>query len=228
MQDAHLGERQLQRLGGDLCERGLEPLPQHRGADIDRDRAVGLDRGARILLAGAAALHEGCCGDPLIAAVDEPALQRLLCLPVDLGERTLEGRMVVAGVEISLAFVGHELAGCERKLRLGNQVLAAEVHRIEAEVARDDVEQPLAEEIGLEPPGRTQGADRGLAGDQRLDAEGHVPDAIGTRQELRSLGRHHAAIGADIGAHVGIDVAAQAEDRAVARAGDLKIAVDLA
>ena len=56
----------------------------------------------------------------------------------------------------------------------------------------------------------------------------HVADAVGPGQELRGLGRHHSAVGADIGAHVAVDVAAQAEDGAVARARDLELAVDLA
>src|SRR5581483_9649043 len=43
-----------------------------------------------------------------------------------------------------------------------------------------------------------------------------------------SLRRHHAAIGADIGAHVAKNLAAQAEDRAVASARDLQLAIDLA
>ena len=212
MQDPDALERQLERVGGDLRQRGLEPLPQHRGADIDGDRAVVLDRGPRVLLARAAALHERHGGEPVIASVDQAALQRLLLRPADLGERALEGRVIVAGVEIGLALVGHELAGGERQLGLADQVLAAELHRVEAEVARDHVEQPLAKEVRLEPPGRAHRADRRLAGHQRFDGDGDVADAVGARQELRRLRRHHAAVGADIGAHVAVDVAAQAED----------------
>ena len=45
---------------------------------------------------------------------------------------------------------------------------------------------------------------------------------------MPGLGRYDTAIGADIGAHVAVDVAAQAEDGAIARARDLEVAVDLA
>jgi hypothetical protein len=106
--------------------------------------------------------------------------------------------------------------------------LAAELHRIDTKVARHHVEQPFAKEVRLEPPGRPHGADRRLAGHQRLDRDGDVANAVRAGQELRRLRRHHPAVGADIGAHVAVDVAAQAEDDPVARAGDLDVAVDLA
>ena len=83
--------------------------------------------------------------------------------------------MIVAGVEVGLALVGHELAGRERQLGLADQVLAAEVHGIEAEITGDHVDEALAEEVRLEPAGRTDGADRRLARHQRFDGDG---DAI--------------------------------------------------
>ena len=228
VQNAHALERQLERVGGDLRQGGLEPLPQHRRAHAHGHRAVALDRDARVLLARAAALHERNGSEAMVAAVDQPTLQRLLLRPADLAQHALEGRVIVAGVEVGLALVGHELAGRERQLGLGDQVLAAEVHGIEAEITRHHVDEALAEEVGLEPAGRADGADRRLAGHQRFDGDGDVADSIGAGQELRGLRRHHAAVGADIGAHVAVDVAAQAEDVAVARAGDLDVAIDLA
>ena len=74
---------------------------------------------AHVLLAGAAALDERHGGEAVIAAVDQPALQRLLLVPADLAQRALEGGVIVAGVEVGLALVGHELAGRERQLGLG-------------------------------------------------------------------------------------------------------------
>ena len=65
-------------------------------------------------------------------------------------------------------------------------------------------------------PGARKRADRRLAGDEGLHGQRDVADAIRPRQELRGLGRHHAAVGADIGAHVGADMPAHGEDRAVA------------
>ena len=156
MQNAHALERQLERIRGDLGQRGLEPLPQHRRSDIDGHRAVVLDHDAHVLLARAAAFDERHGGEAVVASVDQPALQRLLLGPADLAQRPLERGVVVAGVEVGLTLVGHELAGRERQFGLADQIPAAEFHRIEAEIARHDVEQALAKEIRLEPPGRPQ------------------------------------------------------------------------
>ena len=164
----------------------------------------------------------------MVTAVDQPALQRLLLVPAEFAQRAREGRVVVAGVELGLALIGHELAGRERQFRFGDQVLAAELHRVECEVTRHHVEQPLAEEVRLEAAGRPHGADRGLVGHQDIDREGDVADAVWARQELRRLGGNDAAVGADVGAHVAVDVAPHPEDRTVARAGDLDVAIDLA
>ena len=90
----------------------------------------------RVLLARAAALHERNGSKAMVAAVDQPTLERLLLRPADLAQHALEGRVIVAGVEVGLALVGHELAGRERQLGLADQVLAAEVHGIEAEITR--------------------------------------------------------------------------------------------
>jgi hypothetical protein len=129
--------------------------------------------------------------------------------------------VIVPGVEVGLALVRHELSGREWQLGLADQVPAAEVHRIEAEIARHDVEEPLAKEVRFEPPGRSNRTHRRLARHQRFDGDGHIADAVRPREELPGLGRYDTAIGADIGAHVAVDVAAQAEDGAIARACNL-------
>ena len=167
-------------------------------------------------------------GEAVVASVDQTALQRFLLGPADLVQHPLEGGVVVAGVEVGLTLVRHELPGRERQFGLADQIPAAEFHRVEAEIAGHDVEQALAKEVRFEPSGGPKRADRRLARHQRFDGDGHVADAVGPGEELRGLGRHHSAVGADIGAHIAVDVAAQAEDDAVARARNLEVAVDLA
>ena len=228
MQDFDPIERKLQRIGGDLRQRGLEPLPQHRRADIDTDGAVLFDDKPRVLFARTAAFNKGNRGEPVIAAVDETTLQRFLLGPADLAERALEGCMIIAGVEFGFGLVWHELARGKRKLRLRDQVLAPELHRIEAEFPRHDVEQAFAEEICFEAAGRAQGPDRGLAGHHRVDGERDIANTVRPRQKLRGLGRYHTAVGADVGAHVGVDMAAHAEDGPIALACDLELAIDFA
>ena len=93
---------------------------------------------------------------------------------------------------------------------------------------RHHVEQPLAEEIGLEAARPAIGADRGLVGQLQRDVDIDVLDPIRPRHELRDVARADRAVGAHIGADIDIGVAAQPEDRAVARAGDLDVAFRLA
>ena len=52
--------------------------------------------------------------------------------------------------------------------------------------------------------------------------------AIGPGQELADIAGPNRPVGAHIGAHVVVDVAAQGEDRAIAHAGDLDIGRRLA
>ena len=93
---------------------------------------------------------------------------------------------------------------------------------------RHDVEQPLAEEIGLEASRPAIGADRRLVGHPQRHVELDVGDAIRPGHELRDVARADRAVGAHIGAHVDVGVAAQRQDGAVARAGDLDVDLGLA
>ncbi len=88
--------------------------------------------------------------------------------------------------------------------------------------------QALAKEIGLETARTAVGADRRLVGHQQRHVDVDVRDPIRPRHELRDVARADGAVGAHIGAHVDEGVAAQAENGAVARAGDLDVAGRLA
>ena len=89
---------------------------------------------------------------------------------------------------------------------------------------RHHVQEPLAKKIGLEAARPAIGADRRLVGELERDVDVDIGDAIGARHELRDIARANRAVGAHIGAHVHIGMPAQAEDRALARAGDLHVA----
>ena len=136
--------------------------------------------------------------------------------------------MIIAAVELVLALErgdGGDLVG---HLLERDEVAAAKLDPVEAEILRHDVEEPFAEEIGLEPAGPAIGADRRLVGELQFDVDVDVRDAIGPRHELRDVARAHGAVGAHIGADVDIGVPAQAQDGAVAGAGDLHVAFRLA
>ena len=60
------------------------------------------------------------------------------------------------------------------------------------------------------------------------DVDLDVGDAVGPRHELGDVARADRAVGAHIGAHVDVGMAAQRQDGAVARAGDLDFDLGLA
>src|SRR5262249_8372580 len=144
-------ERDFERVGGDLREGGLEPLADGGGADIDRVASVRLEHDARALLrSGGAALDEAAEREAVIASVDQLARELRGLAPVDLGEAAIEGGVVVAAVELVLAFERCDGRDRIRHLALRHEIAAAEFDAIEIQVLRHHVEEPLAEEIGLE------------------------------------------------------------------------------
>ena len=136
--------------------------------------------------------------------------------------------MVVAAVELVLALVRRDGGDRIGHLLPRDQVAAPEVDAIEPEVPRHHVEQPLAEEIGLEAAGPAISADRRLVAQLQRHVDVDIGDAIRAGHELRDVARADGAVGAHIRAHVHIGMAAQSEDRAVARAGDFHVAFGFA
>ena len=103
MEDAHLPERQAERIRRDLRHHRFEALPDRGRADIDRHRAVRLEvEPRRLLRPGSAALDKAGDRDAVIAAVDLAALQRALFLPAELGEAALERLAIVAAVALGI------------------------------------------------------------------------------------------------------------------------------
>src|SRR5262249_59728039 len=100
-------EGQLERISRDLRHDGLNPLPDRRRPDIDRDRAAGFDHHAGVLFrAGAAAFDETGDADPMIAAVDQLAGERELLRPARLRNAALERARIAATVAGGLARPG--------------------------------------------------------------------------------------------------------------------------
>ena len=174
--------RDFQRIRRDLGEDGLDPLADRGGADEHRHRAVRVDFEPRGLLrAGGAALDEAADREPVIAAVDQPALQLRLLGPADFCEAAVESDAIVAAVEFVPELEGRDGRDRIRHLGRRNEVAAAEIDAVEAEIGRRHVDEPLAEEIGLEASRPPIGADRGLVGhpQRRFD-----PD-VGAKYTIR-------------------------------------------
>ena len=113
-------------------------------------------------------------------------------------------------------------------LGAGDQVAPAQIDAVDAEIGRHQVEHSLQEEIRLEAPRPAIGADRRLVGHPEVRVDLDVRHAIRPGQELADVARADRAVGAHVGAHVVVDGAAQRQDGAVARAGDLDVGRGLA
>jgi hypothetical protein len=99
VQDAHLPERQAERVRRDLRHHRLEALSYRSRADIDRHRPIRLEvEPRRFLRTGSAALDKTGDRDAVVAPVDFAALQRALFLPAELGETAFEGLAISTGV----------------------------------------------------------------------------------------------------------------------------------
>src|SRR5262249_32218867 len=115
------------------------------------ERAVGIERHPRgFLRPGGSPLDEAAEREAVPASVDQPALQLRLLAPLDLGEAAVKRRLVVAAVELVLALERRDGRDRVRHLALGHEIAAAELDAVDAKILGDHVEQPLAEEIGLE------------------------------------------------------------------------------
>jgi len=76
----------------------------------------------------------------MIAPVDQLARELRLFRPVDLVEAAIEGRLVIAAIELVLALERRDGGDLVRHLLFGYEIASAERHAIEAEVLRHHVE----------------------------------------------------------------------------------------
>ena len=130
---------------------------------------------------------------------------------VDHVARDVERSHIVAGVE------PHAGGGAIGQFGGGDDVLPAQIERLAAELARDLVDQPLDGKAGARPRHAAIGAHRRLVGGDGEGFQGEMLDAIGAGQVARGHARFHERAGRPqrIGAGVDIDIAFDAEQRAV-------------
>ena len=144
VEDADAFHGHAQRIGGDLHADGLQALAEVGRTDVGADRAVRLDRQARMLArSGRAALDEAAHAQTMVDPVDQLALQRGLLLPSDFREAAVQGDLVVAAVVL-------ETEGTRvRELLLLDEVLGADLGLVHAEFLRQDVDHALDQVHGL-------------------------------------------------------------------------------
>ena len=166
----------------------------------------------------------------MVAPVDLATLQRALFRPTELGEAAFEGLAIVAAVAFGIADRTDWLQPRQlvRHLAGADQVAPAHLGAVDPEVVRRQLDEPLAKERALIAAGPTIGARRGLIGEHRRRSYPHIRHAIGSGEALRQGARLDQSIGADISPEIDEDLTAHTEDRAVAAAGDLDLAIRLA
>ncbi len=186
------------RLRGDLRHGGFVALALRRIALIDRDLATRVDaHGDNAIARLVLERHEhvrgdagelGAAGeaDPEIAPCGaRVVLHCAKASEIDHVDERIPRFHVIAAVVID--------AGNAREREGGNQVLALERGRLEAELARQHVEPPLERETCRQ---RTEGARRteaGLVGDRTAQLDVSMVDRIGVRQHHRAERGHDEA-----------------------------------
>src|SRR4029077_17192773 len=124
---------------------------------------------------------EAAHGEAVIAAVDQFAFEFFFLHPAEFGEAAIERDLIITAIQLVLAFErrnGRDLVG---HVGFADEIAAAELDLVDAEIARRDVEQALAEKIGLETAWPAIGADRRLVGEQQRYVEIDIGDAIRAR-----------------------------------------------
>src|SRR5262249_54824756 len=115
--------------------------------------------------AGGATLDEAPERQPMIAAVDLTALQRLFFLPIGPFQAKVHYGFVDTRVERWGVMPRGDAGQGIRHLSVGYEIAAAKLDAIDAEILGGHVKEPLAKKIGLEPARRAIGATGRLVGE---------------------------------------------------------------
>ena len=185
--------------------------------------AVTVDRAVLVHLAGA---ELGAEAGPLdVAAEPEPELHDVAAVAA---RRLVGAQLVVAGVGQALLQRREVLAGVvvgarDRLVReLGDEVAAADLGRVHADLGGEHVDRALDQRGRLRAPGAAVGADRRRVGHDRVEVEVDLRDLVDAAGHQAGQHRHQRGVGG-IGAAVGDHAHLQAGDLAVARAADLDV-----
>ena len=192
-------------VGDDLREDGVVALSLRREPGVDVDLAGDRMDADMAALIGteAGALDVAGEAEAEIAAV----LARLLLLRRKAGRVEALGHqrerlVVLTAVEADFQAVGEEEALARiGEFVLGDQVAAADLEAVEAELVGELVHRPLDGEAGLRPAAAAIGRDRHGRGVDRLELDPDVGDAIGPGDRGRGDLRDGDAVG-DEGAGV--------------------------
>src|SRR5262249_45565333 len=155
----------------------------------------------------AAALDEAGDANAVIAAIDQLSVEAHLLGPAKLGDAAVERAGIVTAVALGLAetVIGYDRGQPGRHLRGRNEVAAADVEAVEAEVVGCQINEPLAEEGAFEATGPAEGAGRRLVAHHGVRVEPQVRHPIRPGEELGHIAYRRGAVRPHIGADVDED-----------------------
>ena len=222
--DLDVLEPHAEGVGDDLREGGLVALALRGEAGRDLDLAGGLDVHVGALV-GADAGALDVAGE---ADADPPSLRRHLgaevleLVPADQRLELLQRRRVVAGVVGERAAVLEHQAVLVGELVGLDEVGAAHLGAVLAEVGRDRVHRPLHHEAALRSSGTAVGRDDHGVGVERLEDDAVVGRLVGAEQLGRGDDRDDEAVGR-VGAVVVPELDVEPEHPAVVVEADLDV-----
>ena len=227
MVDRHVIHRDAELIGQHLGERRLVPLPVRRRAGRGAEAAVAFYRDLRILPAArpdragrTQAAHldvhrEAQADDPPLGACGVPC--RLKLFPAGRFQSAVERPGVIARVVQGAGL------GPERELIRRNEVPAAQLGGVHAELARQHVHRPLDVVDPLRPSGAPIGIGRRLVredlGQLGTDRREGVDAACHRHRQRRDAGGQQHVVRADIGN----DAHLQGEHTPIPRRGKINV-----
>jgi len=134
MQDADAVQRDFEHVGGDLREDRFDALADGGGSDIDRYRAIHLDRHFRVFARPRTTpFDEAADTQTMVAAIDQPPLQGEFFGPARFTQALIEGAGIVAAVARGHAepVIGLQIGELVRHLLHADEIAPANRKRID-------------------------------------------------------------------------------------------------
>ena len=222
--DRDVGGIAAERIRGDLGERRLVALPVRGEAGGDEDLAARLDADARAFIRpDARALDVAGDAEAEMAAVGaRGGLARAEVAVADHGQRHVEAGRVVAAVVAGRPAVLEGEAHVPRELVGLDQVAAADLDRLDPQLARDEPDDALHHEGAVRPAGAAVRRHLHLVRVDHVELDVIVAEPVRPGELGRGDQRHDEAV-RRVGARVVQEPVAQAQDAAVLVDGDLDV-----
>ena len=139
-------------------------------------------------------------------------------LVVHMAQDHVQDRFVVAAV---ICDAGRNVVAV---LKLGNQVLPPQLHRVDAQLDRQQIDQPFHQESSLGTAGATVGVYRGRVIEHPVNIGPGRADVVGAAIHQAVQNRRNTRAGrGQVGAHTGVDQRSHSRDLTLSGGGHLHV-----